>query len=244
MILGFGYFTGFAKNASVGNVFIRQLGLDARLAATVRTTFGSAKGLQSTWTVAGIASFLVWGIPMAITVAAMYARAWRREPLPFVQKLARGAGWFVIYLTLMIVRERISFAGHLPPGVRMGLFTLGLVPAWLFWSLSPVVLVRDGDRSRRALMISGLAGVVIDGIILSVAGRIALPLLLKGWEGFGPIGVAMTLMTWCGVMGFGWVVTACAGAVLWERTAPAATVVDSQTSEPARADGRVDEDAF
>ena len=96
------------------------------------------------------------------------------------------------------------------------------------------MLVRDGDRSRRALMIAGLAGVVIDGVILPIAARVALPLLLKGWAGFGPIGVSMTLMTWCGVVGcgvvgFGWVVTACAGAVLWERTAPSHTVVESES---------------
>jgi hypothetical protein len=53
--------------------------------------------------------------------------------------------------------------------------------------------------------------------------------LLIGWTGFGPIGVAMALMTWCGVIAIGWVVTACVGAVLWERTAPSETVIDSQT---------------
>jgi hypothetical protein len=41
----------------------------------------------------------------------------------------------------------------------------------------------------------------------------------------------MTLMTWCGVVGSGWVVTACVGAVLWERTAPPETVIESQTAE-------------
>ncbi len=228
MILGFGYLTGFAKNASIGNVFIRQLGLDDSLADTVRATFGTAKGLESTWTVFGLAGFLVWGIPMSVTVAAMYARAWRRETLSIGRALARGSIWFVIYLTMIIVRERISFAGHVHGGSRALLVVVALIPVWIFWSVSPVLLVRDGDRSRRALMIAGLAGVVIDGVVMPIAGRIALPLLLKGWDGFGPIGVAMTLMTWCGVMGFGWVVTACAGAVLWERTAPSRTVVESQ----------------
>jgi hypothetical protein len=39
----------------------------------------------------------------------------------------------------------------------------------------------------------------------------------------------MALLTWCGVIGIGWVVTACVGAVLWERTAPSETVIESQT---------------
>jgi hypothetical protein len=36
-------------------------------------------------------------------------------------------------------------------------------------------------------------------------------------------------MTWCGVIGIGWVLTACVGAVLWERTAPSETVIEAQT---------------
>jgi hypothetical protein len=41
----------------------------------------------------------------------------------------------------------------------------------------------------------------------------------------------MALIMWCMVMGIGWVVTACVGAVLWERTAPPETVIESQTAE-------------
>ncbi len=38
-----------------------------------------------------------------------------------------------------------------------------------------------------------------------------------------------------GVIGTGWVVTACVGAVLWERNAPAQTVIESETAEEAAA---------
>ncbi len=69
---------------------------------------------------------------------------------------------------------------------------------------------------------------VIEGIILPLAARVVFPKLLVGWVGFGPIGVAMALMTWCGVIGVGWVATACVTAVLWERNAPATTVIETQ----------------
>lgn len=62
------------------------------------------------------------------------------------------------------------------------------------------------------------------------------PPLLRGWDDFGPIGVAMALLTWCGISGAGWVITACVGAVLWERAAPSQTVIESETDaidEPA-----------
>jgi hypothetical protein len=82
-----------------------------------------------------------------------------------------------------------------------------------------------------ALALAGLAGVVIDGIIIPLSARIVFPPLLDGWNGLGPIGVAMAWLTWCGVIGIGWVVTACVGGVLWERTAPSETVIESQTDE-------------
>jgi hypothetical protein len=33
------------------------------------------------------------------------------------------------------------------------------------------------------------------------------------------------------VIGTGWVLTACVGAVLWQRNAPAQTVIESETAE-------------
>ena len=233
MILGFAYYSDFSADASVGNLFIHELGLHHPLDERVREAFGSYSGLQGTWTFFGVASFLVWGIPMSITVAAMFARAWRREQFGLGEKLGRGALWFVLYLVTAIVRTQISYGGRHGAVVRVLLLLLALVPTWVFWSFSPWLLVRDGGRGWRNLLLAGGAGVVIDGIVLAVAAHIAFPILLDGWTGFGPIGVAMTLMTWCGVIGVGWVVTACASAIVWEHSAPADTVIDSQTADPA-----------
>jgi hypothetical protein len=231
IIIGFDYFTGFAKNASPGTLVIRELGLVYPLTERVRAAFGDSSGFRSSWTVIGVAGFLMWGIPMSITIAGIFAKAWRREQFGRGQRLLRGAVWFVLYLTMIGVRERIAFAGEHAGETRVLLFLVALVPVWIFWSLAPVLLVRDGSRGWRYLALAGLAGVVIDGTIIPLAARIVFPPLLNGWIGFGPIGVAMALMTWCGVVGTGWVVTACVGAILWERTAPSETVVESQSGE-------------
>jgi hypothetical protein len=229
IIIGFDYFTGFAKNASPGTLVIRELGLVYPLTERVRAAFGDSSGFRSSWTVIGVAGFLIWGIPMSITIAGIFAKAWRREQFGRGQRLLRGAVWFVLYLTMIGVRERIAFAGEHSGGTRVLLFLVALVPVWIFWSLAPVLLVRDGSRGWKYLALAGLAGVVIDGTIIPLAARIVFPPLLNGWIGFGPIGVAMALMTWCGVVGTGWVVTACVGAILWERAAPSETVVESQS---------------
>ena len=106
---------------------------------------------------------------------------------------------------------------------------VSLLPVWLFWTLTPVLLVRGGARGKKFLAEAGLAGLVIDGVILALGTRIVFPHLLSGWTIFGPIGVAMAVMTWCGVLGFGWVITACFSAVLWERSAPIPIVAAAQS---------------
>jgi hypothetical protein len=234
IILGFGYFNGFAREVSVGTLFDRQLGLHGSNAQTVRDAFGSADGLHSSWTVLGLAGFLACGIPMTAAVAGMFARAWLRAQFSFRQRLWRGATWFVLYLATLAAHEQIAFGADHQTTEQLALFCISLLPIWLFWTLTPVLLVRDGGRGWRFLATAGVAGLVIDGFVLSVALRLLFPFLLSGWTGFGPIGVAMVAMTWCGVIGTGWVVTACVSAVLWERSAPPDTVIAAETDTPSQ----------
>jgi hypothetical protein len=229
MIIGFDYFSGFAENASPGIVFSREVGLVSPLTDRVRDAFGESSAFRSSWTFLGVGGFLVWGIPMSITIASIFAKAWRREQFGMGQRLLRGVTWFVLYLTMLALRGLIALDHDHPGSFRPLLFMFALVPVWIFWSLTPVLLVRDGARGFRYLALAGLAGMIINGITLPLAARIVFPPLLRGWEGFGPIGVAMAVMTWCGVSGIGWVLTACVGAVLWERAAPADTVIASET---------------
>ncbi len=231
MILGFGYFEGFAVNINPGTVWIRELGLSGSTSDTVRGAFGDTAALRSVWTVVGIAAFLIWGIPMATLVASIFAKAWRREQFGFGQRLLRGALWFLLYLTMLVLRERTAYGTDYSGATQVVMFVIALIPVWVFWSATPAILVRDGGHGPKYLALAGLAGVVIDGIIIPVAGRIVFPGVIDAWTNFGPIGVAMAIMTWCGVLGTGWVITACVGAVLWERTAPTDTVLEAQTAE-------------
>ena len=232
IVIGFSWLRGFASQASVGDLFIRQLGIDSPQDEVVRSAFGTTAQLRSVWTLAGLAGFLVWGIPMSITVARMFALAWRREQFAIRHRLWRGGVWFVLYLTTMLTGQRLSFDvdGRVS---SVSVLLISLLPSFVFWAVSPIILVRDGAKAWRQLIFAGLAGVVIDVVVLRVAARLIFPALLRGWEGFGSIGVAMTLMTWCGVIGVGWVVAACAGAVLWERSAPADAVLGAQAAHHA-----------
>ena len=227
ILIGFGWFSHFSSSLSFGDLLIRQLELHGEGAGQMRGLFGTGASLKSTWTVVGLASFLFWGIPMSSQVAKTFARAWRRDRFPFTQEVWRGAVWFFLFLAAQVATIAIGTA-HVAGVPHMVFNVLALAPSFVLWSTTPAILVRDGANGWRHLAWWGLAGVVIDALLVRVMTRVLLPMLLGGWQGFGPIGAAMALMTWCTVIAALWVITACLGAVLWERMAPAELVVATQ----------------
>ena len=139
-----------------------------------------------------------------------------------------GAVWFVIYLVMIGLRERIALGGEHPSWIRALLFVAALVPIWIFWSLTPALLVRDGGRGWRYLAVAGLAGTAISGAIIPLAARIIFT--ARRLERAGPDRRRHGVDDVVRNRRRGWVVTACIGAVLWERTAPADTVIGSESA--------------
>ena len=135
IIIGFSYRNDFSTDANVGDRFIALLGLSVEEADRFAGLFGSAAGIRSTWSVFGVAGFLVWGIPMAITVAAMYARAWQRPSFSLWGKLWRGGIWFIVYLGSQSARSRVMAVGY--DGLAAG------VPRTVRRRLPLAVLVAD-----------------------------------------------------------------------------------------------------
>lgn len=228
VLIGYGWVVKFSPRLSMGDFLINWMNLDGQSAAIVNDLFGTGASLKSVWTVAGLAGFLFWGIPMSAQVAKVWARAFQRERFPFWGEVWRGAVWFV---TLMVT-QTIGLMFVRRPTTVVGFFVnlLSFVPGFLLWAVSPVILIRNGRSGWRQFAWCGLVGVVLDNLFARVTLRWVFPRLLDGWVGFGPIGAAMALMTTCTVIAALWVASACLGAVLWERKAPAATVVDSQQS--------------
>src|SRR5271166_5677186 len=101
IIIGFDYLSGFAENESPGALIIRELGLVSPLTERVRAAFGDSSAFRTSWTFIGVAGFLVWGMPMSITIAGIFAKAWRREQFGLGGRLLRGATWFVLYLIMI-----------------------------------------------------------------------------------------------------------------------------------------------
>lgn len=162
IIIGFSYLSGFAENASPGTLFIRAVGLVYPLTERVRAAFGDSSEFRSSWTFIGVAGFLVWGIPMSITIAGIFAKAWRCEQFGLGQRLLRGATWFVLYLAMIALRERIALGGDHAGAIRALLFVAALAPVWIFWSLTPVLLEVAARPSPVGVDLVHAAVVVID----------------------------------------------------------------------------------
>lgn len=83
--------------------------------------------------------------------------------------------------TVAVTTVRIDHVPHI-------LFNLlGLLPSFILWFATPAILVRHGATGWKHLAWCGVAGVVIDAVLIRLVTRILLPALLSGWEGFGPI---------------------------------------------------------
>ena len=228
LLIGYAWLKDFSPQSSVGGLFVQQLGVSGEMVAIIGREFGTAAGLRQVWTVVGVTSFLIWGIPMSLTMARMFAVAWQRPQYSIGQRLWRGTVWFVMYLGVAGLTERIMLVSDRLIA-KPGLVLAAMVGSTLFWGLSPMLLVPGVPRTRRTLIAAGLAGSIINVIILRFAVRLVFPMLLSGWQGFGPIGVALTIMTWSGVTGVVWVIVACAGAVFSEPVASPTT--DAATSD-------------
>ena len=147
----------------------------------------------------------------------MYAAAWKRPQHSAMQRMWRGSIWFLVYLVVAGVNEKLLHTSH-NPALRITLTVAAVGLSSAFWGLTPALLVPGIRLSKRLILEAGLIGALVHIVILRFVVRAVFPLLLNGWDGFGPVGVALTIMTWCGSLGIVWVAVACAGAVISERT--------------------------
>ena len=99
---------------------------------------------------------------MSITIAGIFAKAWRREQFGRGQRLLRGATWFVLYLMMIALRERIALRDDHTGAIRALLFVAALVPVWYFGRSHRFSWSARAGGAWRYLALAGLAGVVID----------------------------------------------------------------------------------
>ena len=215
IILGASGISGFNKRFNIGDAVITRLGLVGESARTVHSAFPSGADLKSFYTFFGLLSFLIWGIPMAIQVGRVFAASYDSSRFSLGSEITRGIIWFNLFLITLVLSnflpENSSNLLHIVH------FVVKFLAVYLFWIFTPALLVRDGIVGIKFLMTIGLAGAIVDSMILPIIMKTTIPLLLNSWEGFNSIGVAMTVATWCTITSITWVLVACFGGELVSR---------------------------
>ncbi len=217
IVLGIGRLTLAKPHLTVGDRLAARLGIEGNLVTLMHDAFPSGNDLRPLYTFFGVAGYLVYGIPLAIQVGRIFAKAYDSRRFPYYREVIRGCAWFALFLTATTVgqvtsRHYLSISG-------LSSYVLYMVILFVFWTLTPAVLVRDGSAGIRYLMVVGVFGMIVQAIILPTVFAIILPLFLSSWENFGSLGVAIVITTWCGITSLSWVIIACFGGVLSDRRA-------------------------
>lgn len=212
-----------------GSLYVRQLRLSGEDAQLMLDTFGDSHALReevSTWW--GALSFLGWGIPMSLTLADTFAKAWRRPASPSRRlQLARGTAWFGLFLACTFASEALVVVSlrHLPgAGLVADLLAhlVGALPLVVLWTLTPMLLVNGTHWKWRVLVPVGVAAALLNGPLFQLVEVLLFPGLVWWYSGMGPLSVAMAMLTWAGIQATGWVLVACLGGVMQERREAAA----------------------
>ena len=209
MILGASGLSGFNQKFNIGDAIVNRLGLTGNAAKTIHDAFPAASDLKSFYSFFGLLSFLIWGIPLAIQVGRIFASAYNSRRFTLGSEIFRGIVWFTLFLVTLSVSN--IFPSDESLALRALDFIARFAAVYLFWVFTPALLVRDGIAGIKFLMLVGFAGAIVDALILPILFKYTIPILLNSWEGFGSIGIAMTIATWCAVKSTGWVLIACFG---------------------------------
>ncbi len=228
LMIVFSFVSANRENLALGTVAVQTFELRGTSAEVMKDLFASNQS------VLGIASLIVMltisisGFDIADAVASAYGEAFQTDKIRGITGQLRGITWFVL-----------SFAHF---GISMFLLrksaTLGLaswaisIPtyawiSWYFWLLTPRLML------NRKLEREDLVPGAWLGMVASTGLWLASIFILKNWfdwygEGFGPIGLALAIISWSQIVAMVWVLTICGAAVWWERTAEVDEVIELQ----------------
>ena len=214
---------------------IYHLHLHDPTVALVARTFGSAASNAAAASVFGLATFLVFGLPVGKILQDFYARSWRiRVGSPADQW--RFALWFVVVTVLMGLQVSeesfVSVTGDI-------LYWPVWFVAFLAFALWTPWFLLHGRIVLRQLFLGALI------VAASSAAAVAISQFLLGaWVNdngrwFGAFGVALALLMWAQVLGTIWLVGAVISPVYlawregWRRDGVSPFVVRESVSDQA-----------
>ena len=190
---------------------VENFELTGAAAATVQETFASAASVEESVTGVGILLTVVSATSLTRGMQRLYEGAYEL-PARGMRGTWSGLAWLGLVAVFLVFRPLFAdmFEG---PAARV---TVSLVLAAVLWTMTPYVLL--GRQLSWTQVVPGGALAAIGMTALGVSSAIWLPrTITSSAEQYGPIGVALALLSWLVVAAFVLVGSATGGAVVADR---------------------------
>jgi membrane protein len=190
---------------------VRRFDLHGSSADAVETVFAKPAEVQSTLSAIGVFVLVISALSFCRALQRLYEKSWRLAPRG-VRHTGSHLLWLLLAAAYATVASTLNTAAadSLGPGGRIA---VALVLSLVLWLWTPYILLgrRIPRRSLRATAVLTATGLVG----LSLASIVYMPrTIASSAERFGPIGIAIALVSWLISAGFVLVVAAAFGAVL------------------------------
>jgi membrane protein len=199
----------------VADSLVDRFDLTGGSADAVRRVFAQPAEVRDSVSILGAVLLVFSALSFCRALQRLYERAWRLPPLGFRGTPTQLAwlAFVVVYLSL-VSGLNTAAVDWLGSGGRLA---VALGTSFVLWLWTPYLLL--GRRvARRSLYVTG-AITAVCMTALSVASVIYMPQsITTSAERFGPIGIAVSLVSWLIGAGFVVVIAVALGAVLTERS--------------------------
>ena len=232
MIITFALVSRVRNRISLSQVFIEQFNLKGETATVVRGAFPPTGNIIKVASVIAVASFALSGFDVASVFQRTFADAWNVKHYRGWRGPVRGAIWFVLVFCTFAFGQLLQ---RVPAKHGAWAYVLSipivLVMHYWFWLLTPRLLL-DKPLDEHDLRPGAILGMIGSSALWALS-----LVILPGWfswygRGFGGVGIALAMLSWTYVVSIVWVVIVVISAVMWERSAPIAAVIEVSDADP------------
>ena len=232
LMIVFSFLSSHRKNLRLGKVVNETFDLHGATAKVMNDLFASNSSVLGIASIIVVVTLLVSGFDIADAVASAYGEAFQTKKIRGISGQLRGFAWFALAfahfgLSQFLLRS-VSVVGYASWLLAVPVYAW---ISWYFWLFTPRLML-NRHLDREDLVPGAWMGAIASTVLWIVS-----VFILKSWfdwygRGFGGIGIALAMVSWCQIVAMVWVAIICGSGVWWERTAEVDEVIELRDSVP------------